>query len=354
MTYEPHPIDTHGSDVRDTAEELDALGVPALREALEVLGAEVTESFEKADALASQYQRSHGRTTWWATRFGTLAVLLAVVELVGERFGANPAAAALLVLLESGSVLVAAVAVMNGLFAFRRESWLLERFRAERLRALKFVYLIDPALWCGDAREREDWRARLHDDVERALALERDAMDAFAGESNVPSMLTPEQCGRLEPAPLEALIAYYQRKRLGPRREYFLGASKRAGESGERLLAAFFFTSVGLVLVHAVVTAVWLQGHVSEGTLAVLLAAASVAVPVLWAGIRTGQSAEEITRNTPRSHARHSALAQLSDRLQATRDDPRQALWTMRLSEFILDMDQREWLRLLRAAEWYG
>jgi hypothetical protein len=154
---------------------------------------------------------------------------------------------------------------------------------------------------------------------------------------------------------LTALAAYYERKRLGPQREYFAQIANRAGHFGSRTLPLFFFGAVFLEILQVVVSFTGGDSDASAPpTGAIWLAAAAIALPTIWAGIRTYQGAREDSRNAIRSRARHGAMAQLGERMQAARGNPVELLWTMRLAEFVLLIDRREWLRLLREAEWYG
>jgi len=69
---------------------------------------------------------------------GTLAVVVAIAELaLGTEW----------TVVEIFATVFAGTAVLLGLFAAFQRAWLLNRYKAERLRALKFAYLIEPATW---------------------------------------------------------------------------------------------------------------------------------------------------------------------------------------------------------------
>ncbi len=343
-----------GADMHDSVEELAALAsAPALRAALESLGAELTKPFRVADNLAMAHQRSFRRITWWATTFGTISILLSIVGMVGHVLGAAQLGQQILIA-QSVTLVITAAAVLRGLFAYRHENWLLERCRAEQLRALKFLYLLDPAIWSADERERQDWVQRLRLDVDRARTLRYEDIVAIAGKEDVPGLR--DDVGRTppDPAALEALATYYDRKRLSPQRDYFLRASMEQGHFGSRALPLFFFGAVFLEILQVVLTLIADAGTDSLATVGIWLSAAAIGLPAMWAGIRTQQGARESSRNATRSRARHGALTQLSERLLLARGNPVEVYWTMRLTEFVLQVDQREWLRLLREAEWYG
>lgn len=340
-------------DVRDTADDLALVAAaPVLRAALETLSSEVAAPFDRADRLALQQQRSYRRITWLATTFGTISLLLSVLGLVVDALDATRYAAAILVA-QVVTLAITVLAVLRGLLAYRHENWLLERCRAEQIRALKFIHLVDPAAWSGDERSRQAWRERVRADVERASALRHADIAVIAGMELVPRLRMPER--RPDPAILDALVNYYVRKRLEPQREYFLQASLGPAHGGARALPLFFFGAVFLEVLQAVFMVIaGANGTVSLAVVGTWLAAVAIAIPVLWAGIRTQQGAREASRNAIRSRARHGALTQLTERLLTARHDPVETLWTMQLAEFVLHLDQREWLRLLREAEWYG
>lgn len=340
-------------ELRDSPDELAALAAtPALQWALDALGTELEPPFRAADRLAIRHQRSYRRITWWATTFGTISLLLSIGGLLVDVLRADELVEPVLVA-QIVTLAITAAAVLRGLFAYRHENWLLERCRAEQLRALKFTHLLDTA-WCttdGDARHA--WRERVRADIERVRALQHEDIASIAAREDVPGLLATAVLP--DAASLEALAGYYDRKRLSPQREYFLRASSERGHHGSRALPLFFFGAVFLEVLQAVlaVTA-GSSGIVSIKVVGTWLAAAAIALPAVWAGIRTQQGAREVARNATRSRARHGALTQLTERLLAARGNPAEVLWTMHLAEFVLQVDQREWLRLLRDAEWYG
>lgn len=343
------------SDLRDSPEDLARLAsTPALESALKVIGEEIVSAFDEADRRALEHQRSYRRITWWATTFGTLAILFAVAELLVESLGV-PDVGEWLLIAEIASLAIAALAVLRGLFAFRHENWLLERCRAEQLRSLKFTFLLDPALWSGGERGLAGWRERLHNEVEKVRILRHDDIAVIACTEQLPPSHGMISTGLPDSVSLGALVTYYDQKRLAPQREYFMNVAAHTHGALARALPLFFFASVFLVTLHA---ALALAAHASGGksfhVAGTFLAAASVAIPVVWAGIRTQQGARESARNAMRARARHSALRDLEQRLLNAKGDALEAMWTMRTAEFILEVDQREWLRLLREAEWYG
>ena len=72
--------------------------------------------------------------------------------------------------LETVSALAALVAVVLGLFIAFKARWLLERHKAERLRLLKFGFLLDPDVWCDDDRFANRVQ-QLRDDVQQVSRM---------------------------------------------------------------------------------------------------------------------------------------------------------------------------------------
>lgn len=344
-----------GSDVLDTPDELATLDrVPLLREALAAINTDLTPAYEKADRLALSHQGSFRRITATATFFGTASILLSVLGMVAAIVGLYAWSRPLLVL-QIISLIITAAAVLRGLFAYRHENWLLERWRAEQLRAFKFVMLLDADLWSDNAQVRHAWQERMRAGVARARTLQHDDIAAIAAREELPPTRQADAQRPPDPVMLDALVDYYDRKRLGSQREYFFRSSSRTGHVGARALPLFFFAAVVLELIQSILTVTAMaSGTLTLALVGTWLSGASIAIPVIWAGLKTQQGAHEAARNANRSRARHDALTKLSERLLSHRTDAVEVLATIRLAEFLLQVDQREWLRLLREAEWYG
>lgn len=341
-------------DMHHTPDELAALdGVPALRDALGDIDANLVPAYVEADRLALSHQQSFRRITITAAVFGTTSILVSMLGMVATS-PLQSSWSRLLLGLQVVCLAITAVAVLRGLFAYRHENWLLERWRAEQLRALKFDALLDPDAWSDDLQVRHVWRERLRAGVARARTLQREDLAAMSVREELPPTRSADAARLPDGALLDALVGYYDRKRLGPQRAYFFRASAHTG-LGARALPLVFFVAVGLEVIQSILTGAAMVADTellrSIGT---WLGGASVAIPVIWAGFKTQQAAHEGARNANRSRARHDALTRLSERLLSHRTDAVEVMATIRLAEFLLQVDQREWLRLLRDAEWYG
>jgi hypothetical protein len=92
------------------------------------------------------------------------------------------------------------------------------------------------------------------------------------------------------------------------------------------------------------------QDHGFVGELLIVLAAC---LPVLGAGIRTLHTASERRRNAIRFQAKYYTLEKLRQELQQETDAD--AIFRLLSQcERIMEIEHREWLRLMIEAEWFG
>jgi hypothetical protein len=264
---------------------------------------------------------------------------------------------------EFAYTLLALISVLAAILTGKQAHWLSKRFRAERLRLLKFKLLIDPKLWHTSLRDLTPWRNRLETGRSAIADQSEENLDALKLSDAMPDLPATDDCLAVEVPALQRLLEYYRRKRLGFQLEYFeRRARKKSILANPRLPPIFFFSGIALVLCNDILewaTQDALDSH--RGELTILgLALLSFAVPMGWSAIRTVRGAHEFSRNAARSHARHAALAELSRSLDAATAGPPER-WDrpvvfgyLYLCEGILASDQHEWIRLMRDAEWYG
>lgn len=359
--YEHHRVGgEHRSDeMHDSEEDLRLVEQwPPLHRALTTIAQRIVEPFDAVDARAIRQQHRYH----WVIRFtavsGGVAVLSTLAELTAQQLGQASLRAAF-ARIELLALAVSLCVVILGWFLAWLESWLLDRFKAEQLRLLKFRALLDPRLWTPAGFDA--WCAELVTARDRTLSLDRDALRVEAELGLLPQLPTRQECAHLEPGAVEALLDYYGRKRIDGQRRYFERAARRGQHwlDNPKLLKWFFASSVIFVALHAGVEyAAGRGGPEASGplaTVAVLLVALSAASPIVWAAIRTYRSAREFSRNVARSESRRQMLAQLGARVEhATGQDAEHVLSQLQMCELVLESDQREWLRLMREVEWYG
>jgi len=305
-----------------------------LRDALTLCRNTVETGYRKADASALRHQRYHRLVTVIAAIFGTIAVLLAIIQLSGLFRGVWP-------LQVSGiAVVLALIAVILGLVSSQRLNWLLERHRAERYRLLKFRFLID--------------------EVDDIRALNPQALRRWIDEDEVPVAPTPLPHSKTDKDIIRDFLEYYQKKRLSVQMAYFARRALRNIRVHRYtwfLPPLFFFFSVLAALGHFVyntVTSTYdLQANVATSNFVVLFVVLAAAFPVVGAGVRSLRTAYEFARNNSRFRAKHVALSRLAERLRQE-NDPEAIFRDLWSCEQILESEHREWLRLMIEGEWFG
>ncbi len=312
--------------------------------------------YERSDDHARSGQRRHLRFVRWSVGCGLVALfwgLFMQLVLGGERTEAAwwP---------EAVFTALTLVLVLLTLFLETQQTWLVERYKAEALRLVKFRLLIRPALWNGDTA---DLRALQNDlEARRARVAEtpHEVLEALAHSDALPDLPATKDCERVDAESLGRLLEYYRRKRLDFQLHYF--ESKMREKKGllqnALLQPSFFFFAIGLSMVALLLENPWIE-HANKG-LGHWLVFWSLALPFGWGAIRTLRGASERSRNQARSHGRYDSLAEIRRSLDAaTGKDPNE--WDramifgyLYLCESILASDQHEWLRLMKEAEAYG
>jgi len=324
-----------------------------LGEALTFLQAEIWPAFNQADKAALHHQRMHRRLTEAAATSGALAVLFGIVQLVFPSLIHWHWVSGV-------EVCVAVVALLVVIFGIRASiqiNWLLERFRAERLRQLKFAMLVNEDLWCG---KFEAWQINVRQAVRGIRQVDRKAMEAWADLDRVQLPEKEMADGPLEPGLLRVLAGFYIAKRLDYQMSYFERRSRQHGGQDRWLRhwpAWCFYGSVTAVAFHYLLDFIQCRSEAAEWLSQgfILLA---LALPVTGACVRTVRVAREPGRSAALFRAKHAALQNLLQRLQGELEavpvGSVKVLQSIAACENFLEAEQREWLRLMREAEWFG
>jgi hypothetical protein len=343
-------------DVHDEGRDLADEG--PLGKYLSFCARELVPAYEKADGEANVNQRRHRRCTGAAGLFGAVGLAIAALNIAypkeikpGPLF--PPATPAEWWLFAEAAFSLAAMAlVIVGLFVEFHKAWLIARYKAERLRLLKFQKIVDADFWCAGGMTPKE---------EIDFGSARDTIMAF-DESDLPSLAHAEDaipprpsaasCEALGRARRLVVLAYYRRKRLDVQIDYFARATDRIRKRWLRRpgwLPIVFFTSVLFAVFHV---ATEHAGKDWDQAKSIALAI-SFGIPALWAAARTYRSANEFGRNENRSLAKGSSLATIRKRLDPE-GPPDDVFADLGLCEYVLATDLGEWLRLMREAEWYG
>jgi hypothetical protein len=339
-----------GDDMVDGDEELPSHS--ALRPAIQLATATLLPCYHNADQRAKKQQTWHRGMAALAAILGTLAVLLAILQLSHLIPGPIPAG------VEITAVIISGAAVVFGVLVSFQRHWLLERHKAERCRLLKFRFVIDPAFWCTDADGQERRRAQLRSDTESIGNLTAHGLEDWLRiDFMTESPALKGNCAA-ESETLRAIVDYYRKKRLSFQMRFFdhrLTQYQARQRLTWRFPPWFFFGSVIAALAHFIVDVV---KHGEAGTLSVILILLSAGLPALGAGVRTYRSTYEFARNAMRYEAKLLALRRLDESLAVeiaqTPFDTRRIFHDLWCCEQVLEFEHREWLRLMIEAEWYG
>jgi len=318
------------------------------------------QKYKDADEAALCIQEKYRSRALWAARLGSTAVILAIFQLSGlssllcdklhARWPHLIPIPYVISWLEGVAALVMVGIVLFGIGTFLKEQWLLERYKAERMRLLKFGSLLERGLWSGIPSEVEKCKERLCDQADEIITTTFSALQGWMVEGTVPSVHEPPAAS-LSAANLEALVHYYRRKRLHYQMGYLSIAVERdqAKDRRTRLVGpSLFFGSVAFVLAHLAVAAAGGSDSWENGLIFI-----AAALPVAGAGCRIYRSANEFARNAARFEATHHTLSRLSARLRNVSEAP-DIFRELGFCEQTFEFDLREWLRLMVEAEWFG
>ena len=327
------------------------------------------KQYKELDRLAKIDQSKHFSRAVWAAIFALVAIVMALVN-VGYRAispnGATPTyVLEVLELLAGGAALVT---VAYGIWTAYHHEWLLNRYRAERLRYAKFHFLTSPDLWIPSRRDRaiaglrdeaRDIRHHGMDDVKMWLKVDR---------APRPADLPRDVDLAASASGIRELRAYYHDTRLAAQLDYLATKAEARSHRAElvgRLPQMLFFATAGLILLHFAFDAPHVLGTIGfhpailkeapslPGWLAVSLILLAVALPASGAMFRTIFAAREMGRNATRSSAKLKALEEMSASIREE-DEPSGILRNLWLCEYVIESDHREWLRLMIDAEWFG
>jgi hypothetical protein len=313
------------------------------------------EKFVEADHNAKDLQDSHRVDVSFAVYPSGAALLLGIFQLAfhEQEWTHSPHLLGFELLL----IVTGAAAVALGSLKDWHKHWLLERYRAERLRLLVFELAIDPRLWTGEEPKRKDWLHWIRPKMTPIETLTVETLAQEAGKEHSPAIPPPSACGGLSRDALESLIAFYSATWLDSQIEYF---TKKVSDAEKRfwdrpgLATLAFASSVVVVLVHIA----FAYSHNRGWSLACLIVAACI--PAFAAAWKTFRSALELSRNAKRAGARLASLngysKVLHDEVPELRPKAEDEVWfkfkTLALCQSLLENEQREWLRLMYEADW--
>jgi hypothetical protein len=346
-------------DMDDEPESEFLAPFPQLYEALVWLKNNLGERWRKADQEALNCQRQHRRLARVAIATGTLAIVLAVVQLSIKL--TLPGLAVIALALEAIAVAAAVVAVALGLRAKFDRRWLAQRHLAERLRMLKFRAL--EQLWC---REPSAWNSWVEAQIKELEGIEdpkkiRRKIEKWSTEELIePALATSLKCNP-DPNLERALMIYYSYKRVEFQADYFDRRRKTFQKETWRWLRLnlpLFLIGVGCVIAHFALEYFATRTNNAASSklledLAVWFVALAAIIPVLGLGVRAWFAAFELPRSANLFAAKHRALKHLTKQLEQDSGEVLPTVHHMAQAEHFLEHEHREWLRLLSDTEWF-
>jgi hypothetical protein len=376
-------------DMFDPADELE--GDSLLPRALRVLS-KIYAPYWEANHRAIELQSRHHLITNCALFSATLAVSVAILELpilfvLNQKAAATAieakategvaalatatrdaaAAAAHTVahariafsVVEPIAAILALLFVGWGIWLAVQKHWLLERHKAERFRFLKYRFLLKLISNANDPTLK-NWAQSASREASEIKDLEESDLEEWLKRK---ARLEKYSDPVVSQADFNAILDYYERKRLDPQIRYFSkkSDSNLKGDWLTRLLPpGLFLASLAAALIHFAIDLVehfqhWGQEYTETGPSGstVILIALAALLPVLGAAVRTLRSANEYGRNTIRFSSMYMTLRETLDMLPELPDGKTklERLW---VCEQRLEDEHNQWLGLMVEAEWFG
>jgi hypothetical protein len=352
--------------------------------ALSLVQETIYQPFTRCDKQALHYQKCYQRISIAAVVGGAITILVAILEFI------FPRGDVFLTYFEAGAGIVTLILISIGQIGQFKEKWLTARYKAENLRLLKFRNLTDSRLWCPPI-DMKLLREELEADVHKLEGHNYERAKAWASAGVYPCICAPP-CENTCDEALHELIDYYRPKRLHSQIDYLSQKAEKVERQGAwtaRVVRWVFFASFAFVLTHLVlqlhakyendmasrhareVVARSANEHgtnaradardpnktstapVDDTLFAMLLVGFAAALPVIAAGFRSYRGSREFERNALRHQATRDSLEELERQLR-TSSDLNDKFRRLGFCELVLEMDCREFMRLLCEVEWYG
>lgn len=345
-----------GGAAEDDFEKLPAESpeIPApLRERLAAIDGIFGEDYKAWDRAAGVNQSRYWTASLCCTLCVVLAVALALYQLAG--FPVEGLPHLVIPSVELLLVITASLCVLGDYRYQWKDNWLLNRTRAERVRALKYQALFDPDFW--SAAKMPQVMSKLRQEL-----VELQLADPY----NLPTWLEQPSVN-IAPAAVSGDLAldqgiceYYRRHRLVAQLAHATKAARRHEHRDSRTKVygtVLFFAVLAFVFSHLLVDLVCHEQLAAKVPLPLflskLLAALAALVPALGAAVHVYRSGRESGRNHLRMKALGLKLALLRTELErpATLGEH---LSTIAQCENTLLAEQQQWLQLMKECEWYG
>ena len=208
-------------------------------------------------------------------------------------------------------------------------------------------------MW-ANADVREARIAELEREAQQLAIMTHADLHKWSEDDELPELPGGPNCTAVPVEVRRELAEYYRAKRLRLQINYFtrrVSKDQRADRPTRHLPALCFFISVLATLGHFAYDLA--TSHTGPVEVSIVLIALAAAFPVVGSGVHTLRMAHEYTRNKTRFRAKLVVLLRLVETLahEAAPESFFRELW---IGEQVLESEQREWLRLMLDAQWFG
>jgi hypothetical protein len=308
------------------------------------------------DAIVKQNNRNRYLNS--TIRAGTGALILAVFQFLLIAFNIEVSYQLLFAGIEVLTVLFAVYAIYGGYQLFHIR-WLLERHKAERLRLLKFRYLINPILWCNNPTNIESWYKKLNEEIDKIENLEEEDIDSWIIESKIEK--PPEITGcYYNKNNIAAFLRYYLDKRLNHQKNYYCEKiktlSKEDKKIPEKLPLRLYLTGVIFVIIHIISAFLYyITNFLLIHDLSFIFLFFAILFPLLGAAISSTRSGLEISRSIRIFKGKYSAIVEFEKKIETQLNEdnlPWKEIGTILWEcEKFFEAEHHEWLLLIKNIE---
>lgn len=315
--------------------------------------------FFDADAVEKQNKRNH--YLYRTILAGTVALLFAIIQFSLAAINIEVQyqwSLILFALFELITAIFAAYAIYGGYLLFHTK-WLLSRHKAERLRLLKFRYLIDSRLWCDDPIKINEWTASLEKEVSKIEIMTDSDIDQWLIDSKIPNPPQIDACF-YHKENIAAFLNYYIDKRLNYQKKYYCKKIKDLTKDDkrfpEKLPLKLYLMGVILVFIHVIFVFVYLISETAlVHFLGILSMAFAISLPLIGAAISSIRSGFEISRTIRLFKGKYSAIdrlgKKLEDQLKSQKFQWEEIAIILWECENFLEAEHHEWLLLIKNIE---
>jgi len=309
----------------------------------------VNKDFTKFDQGAIRDQRYHIFFANTAVISGTLAILIPLFQLTGflPKELSVPG--------ETIATALSVIAVVSGtLWAFQKR-WLVERYKAESLRILKFKALLKSEFLCGNIGP---WKLWLGGEIEKIRKLEKSDIHSIiktGADIRLPKTTNVPVCNA---GTVVSVAEYFRKNLIATQIQYFRQKADEQ-ESSDRFIRhmphLLFSLGVVMVALHFIIIDLVQEGewHVIPNILILL----GIAFPVVGMGVRTYRSSHEFARSASIFRAKGKRLLEIEAEIASLLNEPpgnkMQLISLLTACEHLLEEEHYEWLRLMAESEWF-